>query len=239
MVSDLEAEYERLSVADQKEFLQLHDHRFPSEDENNQSHLLTILRSNAYNTGADRIGLFPKTARINHSCRPNAGNWWSEKTEERVIYAMGDIDEGVEITVSYIPLLKARKERQARLAQYGFVCDCVACTEDPGEGDKRRVKIGEWLDDLESKMRRKSGKEEVNKKRVEKARKLVDMVEAEKLSDYIARAYHLVAVYCEHTGNFEEARFWAGKEQKVLEWAEIDSNEALASAEFVESLKAR
>jgi hypothetical protein len=237
MVPDISSAFERLTSCQQEEVMSLHDFRYASEDEAAQSHLLTIFRSNAYNTGDDKIGLFPKTARINHSCRPSAGNWWSEKTQRRVIYAMRDIEAGEEITVSYIPLLKTKRERQARLGQYGFVCECDACSDESEVGDKTRVKIGDWLEDLEGKAGRKSGKEEVRRKRVEKARKLVEMVENEGLGDYIARAYHLVAVFCEHAGGLEEARIWAGKEQEVLGWAEETSNESLASATFLESLR--
>ena len=156
--------------------------------------------------------------------------------QKRVIYATRDIEEGEEITVSYVPLLKTTNERQARLAQYGFICDCSACSDESGEGERRRVRIGEWLEDLEGKVGRKSKKADVNGKRVEKARRLVGMVEKEGLGDYVARAYHLVAAFCEHAGEKKEAERWARREWEVLGWAERDSAEALASAEFVKSL---
>lgn len=159
--------------------------------------------------------------------------------QRRVIYAMRDIEVGEEVTVSYIPLLKSTRERQARLGQYGFMCDCEACEDTSGIGDTRRVKIGDWLEDLERKVGRKSKKGEVSRKRVEKTRKLVEMVEGEGLGDYVARAYHLVAVFCEHAGDLKEARLWARKEQEVLGWAEKESEEAVASARFLESLKNR
>ena len=237
LISPITAAFDTLSPSDQNVFLSLHDFRFPSEQD--QNHLLTIFRSNAYNTGDNRIGLFPETARINHDCRPNAGNWWSEKMQKRVIYAMKDIEEGEEITVSYIPLLKTTSERQARLAQYGFICSCSACSDESGEGGRRRVRIGEWLEDLEVKVGRRSKKADVNGKRVEKARKLVAMIEKEGLGDYIARAYHLVAAFCEHAGEKEEAEKWAGREWDILGWAERDSAESLASAEFVKRLRDR
>jgi hypothetical protein len=49
------------------------------------------------------------------------------KQNHCVIYAFKDIHVGEEITVTYIPLVKSIKERQARLFQYGFVCDFAAC----------------------------------------------------------------------------------------------------------------
>ena len=237
LISPITAAFDALSPSDQNLFLSLHDHRFASEQD--QNHLLTIFRSNAYNTGDDKIGLFPKVARINHSCHPNAGSWWSRKTKKRVIYAMRDIRDGEEITVSYIPLLKSTKERQARLAQYGFVCDCTACSGGRRDGDRTRVRIGDWFEDLEEKAKRKSVKVDVNRKRIEKALRLVEMTETEGLSDYVARSYHLAAVFRAHLGEMEEAEKWARRELEVLRWAEKDSDEALASAQFVDSLKIR
>ena len=239
MMSDIASAFESLTATQQGDVLSLHDFRYPGEDEagQEQNHLLTIFRSNAYNTGDDKIGLFPKTARINHSCRPNAGNWWSGSTQRRIIYAMRDIAEGEEIKVSYIPLLKSRGDRQARLKQYGFTCDCEACEEGSEAGDKMRVRIGDHLEELEGKVGRKSQKGEVSRKRVEKARRLVKMVEAEGLGDYVARAYHLLAIFCDHVGDLKEARQWAAKEQEALGWAEKESEEAIVSARFLETLK--
>jgi hypothetical protein len=49
MLSDLETAFQALLPEQQREFLQLHDFRFFSEERQDQ--LLTIFRSNAYNTG--------------------------------------------------------------------------------------------------------------------------------------------------------------------------------------------
>ena len=175
MIDDIETSFVLLAPEQQAEFISLHDFRFPSEEE--QNHLLTIFRSNAYNTGEGSIGLFPKTARINHSCRPNAGNWWSEDSETRIIFSATDIREGEEVTVSYIPLLKTTEDRQARLQQYGFTCSCSTCQS--GEGDKTRVKILEMLDSLEPKLHAASQKNDTNEKLMENALKLIELVERE------------------------------------------------------------
>jgi len=235
MITDIETSFQKLTPEQQEEFLQLHDFRFPSETD--QSHLLTIVRSNAYNTGDDQVGLFPKLARINHSCRPNSGNWWSEKEERRIIYAARDIEEGEEITVSYIPLLKTRKERHGRLAQYGFVCGCEACKD--GSGDKNRLKIADLLEDLEQKMHSASKKESITKKRIARAMSLVETVEEEGLSDYLARAYHLVSIFNKQGKSFGEAEKWAKKELEILRLAETDSREALAASDFIKDLRKR
>jgi len=83
MISDITTKFNSLIQVQQKEFLLLHNFRYSSEDAEAQGEkgsingntLMTIFRSNAYNTGTDTIGVFPKIARINHSCIPNAGNF--------------------------------------------------------------------------------------------------------------------------------------------------------------------
>lgn len=234
MINSIEAEFKHLSSEQKEEFLKLHEYHFPSEE--NPNNLMTIFRSNAYNTGSDHVGMFPKIARINHSCRPNSGNWWSEKSGRRVIYASRDIEKDEEITVSYIPLLKTTKDRQARLQQYGFVCDCTACQS--AESDKRRVRISDSLDDLEQKRHSPSKKAAINKKRIGKALALIEMLEVEKLGDYLARAYHLAAVFNKHAGHMEQAVKWATKEWDTLQMPESDSEEALEAINFILSLKA-
>jgi hypothetical protein len=232
MLADIEKGFSSLSPEQQTEVLQLHDHRFPNEE--NQSHLLTIFRSNAYNSGDDHIGLFPKCARINHSCRPNCLNFWSEKTSKRIIYAGRDIEKGEEITVSYIPLLKSTQQRQERLQQYGFTCTCSACQS--SESSKRRVKIAEALELLEQKLHSASAKIALVEKRISKTLALIEMIEEEDLTDYLARAFHLAAVFNKQNRNFKIAREWALKELEIHQWAEIDSAEALATLEFIDGL---
>jgi hypothetical protein len=232
MLADIEKGFSSLSPEQQTEALQLHDHRFPNEEQ--QSHLLTIFRSNAYNSGDDHIGLFPKCARINHSCKPNCLNFWSEKTSKRIIYAGRDIEKGEEITVSYIPLLKPIQQRQERLQQYGFKCTCSACQST--ESSKRRVKIAETLESLEQKVHSTSTKTALIEKRILKAFALIKMIEEERLTDYLARAFHLAAVFNKQNGNLKEAGEWAVKELEIHQWAEMDSAEALATLEFIDGL---
>jgi hypothetical protein len=229
MVMNVEAAFQGLSTSQQQEFLGLHDYRFPGDRD--QSPLLTILRSNAYNTGADHVGIFPKIARINHSCRPNSGNFWSENENHRVIYAFKEIEKGEEITVSYIPLLKSIKDRNARLYQYGFTCDCSACQS--AESSKRRVKIADAIELLEQKAYQ-TLKETTIEKMLVKAMSLVNLTEVEDLGDYKAKAYHLAAVFNEKKGNLAEAKKWAVKELDMHQLAELHSTEALTTIEYID-----
>jgi hypothetical protein len=233
MISSLEDAYEALSPKQQKAFINLHDFKLPGEE--NQNPLLTIFRSNAYNTGDSNVGLFPKIARINHSCRPNSGNWWSDKAGHRVIYAARDISKDEEITVSYIPLLKKAKDRQQRLSQYGFLCDCPGCQS--LESDKRRTKIADLLESLEQKLPPSSTRKTSTYERLaEKALTLLDLIEEEGLTDYSARALHIAAVFAQRLGNIEGARYYAIEELKVRQLAEMRSDDALKTRAFITEL---
>ena len=64
-------------------------------------------------------------SRINHSCCPNCvaiGN--KEKFNIRSIKA---IPIGSEITISYIYLYYPFNERQRKLKEYNFICNCERC----------------------------------------------------------------------------------------------------------------
>ena len=238
MVADIEHQFSKLSLPQQEEFLALHDHRFPGDSE---SHLLTIFRSNAYNTGDNHVGAFPKTARINHSCRPNCRNFWSEGTGTRIIYAQREIREGEEITVSYIPLLKSIKDRQARLQQYGFVCDCAACQD--VESSKRRVRIADLMEELEGKAQKVYGGGSKNKEKeilgrlAGKAERLVGLIEKEDLGDYLVRGYRVASVFEGKRGEVEKAVGWAKKELVVHRWADRELEEVKVTKKYIEKLE--
>lgn len=67
--------------------------------------------------------------RFSHSCAPNLvavqeGPWMD-------FYALVDIPQGTEVTISYIPLASSTLERREYLAQeYFFYCTCARCMAD-------------------------------------------------------------------------------------------------------------
>lgn len=151
-----------------------------------------------------------------------------------MIYAARDISAGEEITVSYIPLLKSTKDRQARLAQYGFTCDCSACRS--VESSKRRERIGDMFDILDQRVAAASTKEKTIQISVNKALKLISELEEEQLSDYYARAYHLAAIFNQGKGDLEIAKQWATKELVIHQLASTDSPEVLETTEMIDGL---
>ena len=85
-----------------------------------------IWMSNAY-----EFGVFLKTSRFNHSCRPNAEYFWDEDSEPEVqeVRAVRKIQEGEEITVCYSSFWpQTLAERQVTMAEeYNFRCGCDGC----------------------------------------------------------------------------------------------------------------
>lgn len=95
---------------------------------------------------ATQRGLFPECSRFNHSCNPNACNTWNSALQKVVVYAVEDIQPGVEITITYLSTLtESHVFRQFCLWQgFRFKCQCSVCTLPPAElaaSDARRQKI--------------------------------------------------------------------------------------------------
>ncbi|KAK2020769.1 hypothetical protein LX32DRAFT_497342, partial [Colletotrichum zoysiae] len=67
-----------------------------------------VIRTNAFGAtfnGVGHFGLFPRAARINHACMPNAITRFSPRTMELEVVAYNDVQPGEELTTSCrIPL---------------------------------------------------------------------------------------------------------------------------------------
>ncbi|ORY18943.1 hypothetical protein BCR34DRAFT_621154 [Clohesyomyces aquaticus] len=241
--------FDALSEDDQEEILSLSAHVLPGEaDETDYDRLKTIFRSNAYNTGRE-IGLFTKVARINHSCRPNAGYQWIERLGKRVVYATSRIDEGEEISVTYIPLLFSKKDRERRLDQYGFKCSCEACaghTENTWASDHRRQEIQKAFFELEKELTLEVPRSIMAKKnarrQAEESLRLAELVDEEGLADYYAQAYRVVAVCHARLEQWEPATIWAHKSYEVRLMGDMQSEETLEmqilTSRFIENWEA-
>lgn len=224
--------FENLSADMQADVLSLHAHLTAAEKNNpNLDKLRPIFRSNAYTTGKD-IGLFPKIARINHSCRPNTSYFWNERLNKRVVYATRRIEEGEEFSVTYIPLLFTHAERQKRLDQYGFECSCEACSADTAfveTSDRRRKDIQRAFWELENKLTLDVPKTVTAKKKARsvanKSADLVRLVEEEELADYYAPAYRVAAISHARLQDWEPATIWAHKSYQLRLMADAQSKE--------------
>ncbi|KAF2127754.1 SET domain-containing protein [Dothidotthia symphoricarpi CBS 119687] len=217
-------EFNNLSSDAQAAIMGLTYHATPTEKENFDK-LGIIFRTNAYNTG-NEIGLFPKIARINHSCRPNTSYYWSEKLNKRIVYATRPIKAGEEFSVSYIPLLLTWEERQKRLNRYGFTCTCEACAQEQvamQASDTRRLTINKAFVTFEHQLHLTPPKSRTEKEQAVKNAKasiqLAELVQQEGLADYYAKAYRIVAISHARVEDWEPAAVWAnrGYELKFME----------------------
>ena len=74
--------------------------------------------------------IFPKIARINHSCAPNADHAMDWQQLKMTVYATTPIAQGDEINIEYTSALiqKPRAERREILKRdFGFTCHCRVC----------------------------------------------------------------------------------------------------------------
>lgn len=108
--------------------------------------VIGIFSCNAFDI-SQRMGIFPISSRINHSCVPNAAWAYNGTLDCLTIHVIRDVKPGEEICHSYIRdyYRHSREQRDAELSRYGFRCHCPACRSDE-EGDlreRRRARIKE------------------------------------------------------------------------------------------------
>ncbi|KAF2650783.1 SET domain-containing protein [Lophiostoma macrostomum CBS 122681] len=222
--------FETLPKDSQAEIMSLHAYSTTTEQERpDYDELVPIFRCNAYYSG-NEIGLFPKIARINHSCRPNTSYFWNEQLNRRIVYATRPIGVGEEIFVSYIPLLQTSTERQKRLDQYGFKCTCAACAADTHSqksSDRRRVEIRQSINILEEHSAIDVPGIVAGKRKLQilasESRQLVDAVEEEEVADYYSQCYRLAAIFHANIQDWEAASMWARKSYHLKMMADATS----------------
>jgi hypothetical protein len=119
-------ELKRLNKTHQRAFFSLHN-----AYGRDNSPFLGIARTNALplGCGAGEGGIFLEASRINHSCRNNSQNTWNENIGRLTIHALRDIEEGQEITISYLGSMMEYAERQRSLKRsFFFDCRCELCS---------------------------------------------------------------------------------------------------------------
>lgn len=90
-------------------------------------------------------------SRLNHSCVPNCEQTWDEETSTERIYASRDIKIGEEMCFSYVDPFLPRLTRLEYLRQsFRFECMCTACGHSDDESDKRRARLGEIFQRIQS-----------------------------------------------------------------------------------------
>ncbi|KAI0994927.1 hypothetical protein K3495_g13254 [Podosphaera aphanis] len=92
--------------------------------------LAGIVRSNVYPLGVNSNvgGIFQNIARINHSCLPNAVQYWNHLLGRETVYCVRQINVGEEITLSYHIGGPSATRQQVLFEQFGFECRCELCS---------------------------------------------------------------------------------------------------------------
>ncbi|KAJ3207004.1 hypothetical protein HDU67_007812 [Dinochytrium kinnereticum] len=107
---------------------------------NVNSHVITDPTSTGSTTRNIAVGLFPLTAILNHSCRPNSTYVTSgEGGGTMMLRTLVPVGEGEELTLSYVDLYASRLDRRKKLAETKFFsCQCDRCDADAEtEADQR------------------------------------------------------------------------------------------------------
>ncbi|KAJ3556355.1 hypothetical protein NM688_g2075 [Phlebia brevispora] len=99
------------------------------------------------------VGCFPVLSRANHACTPCANYFFSFTNFTGQLWALRDIAEGEEITISYCDLAEPKETRQTYLRdQFFFDCTCATCSlpnEEAKQSDARRRMLKSLLQPLE------------------------------------------------------------------------------------------
>ena len=107
---------------------------------------LGIAKTNALplGSGASEGGLFLEASRINHAYRPNAQNTWNANLEKITIHACRDIEQGEEITISYLDGSQGYNARQLSLKNsFAFTCGCELCCLPPAQRRRSDQRLDE------------------------------------------------------------------------------------------------
>ncbi|KAG6026472.1 hypothetical protein E4U19_002597 [Claviceps sp. Clav32 group G5] len=105
-----------------------------------------IFRTNALPTEEfpDKAAIFLEASRINHDCDNNAIHNWNETIKRHTVHAIREIEEGEEITLSYVSLLEDRETRQSKLKEkFNFTCTCRVCSLPEEQSQERDRKLEE------------------------------------------------------------------------------------------------
>ncbi|PGH32795.1 hypothetical protein GX50_04396 [[Emmonsia] crescens] len=134
-------ELKSLSKEQQHMFFSLHN-----AHKGRGSPVIGTIKTNAMPFGARGAegAIFPRAARINHSCKPNSQNTWNRNLERLTIHAFKDIEEDEEITIAYVDGTEIFDARQECFEEaFGFRCECEVCAVPAEESRKRDRRLEE------------------------------------------------------------------------------------------------
>ncbi|KAK1754443.1 SET domain-containing protein 5 [Echria macrotheca] len=170
-----------------------------------------IMRTNSFTisvAGKSQMGLFPRIARINHSCKPSAIIKFDEQTLSMTVRTIRDIEPGEEVTLSYADFGLSFHERQRTLkAKWGFECTCELCSAPPDEiarSDARRKKITQLGAEVVENLEEYSFEAAVGKHR-----EMMEVIEEEALAPHMGDYYEVMTRLLAASKNIKEAKKYA------------------------------
>lgn len=201
--------------------------------------LVGILRSNGYPLGADADvgGIFPDISRINHSCNPNAVQYWNPLLDKQTIHAVRTIPAGAEILTLYSTNSGPSSERREILReQFKFDCACEVCSlpaEQQAESDARFQKAQELDAVITDAEKSYTKPDEV----MRACREIFNIFEKENLKDgRLSRLYWDLFQLCNLQGDLARARCFAKYYLDAKKMAEgADSMNVLQVKMFIKS----
>ncbi|PVH93834.1 SET domain-containing protein, partial [Periconia macrospinosa] len=160
----------------------------------------------------DGAAVFPKAARFNHSCVPNATFSWHPTLQKEVVHAIQDIPKGEEITLTYCGMTGDITLRTWLLEHYGFKCQCSACGSEASRD--RRFRIDELLQSTRPYRgyNLEAGNQQVTKQMLQ----LVVLCKEE--GEYSIRVSQLLlelAILCERTNDWQHGLEFAASAVKM------------------------
>ncbi|KAK7696764.1 hypothetical protein SLS64_014235 [Diaporthe eres] len=202
----------------------------------------TVIDRNGFeiHTGRDDdavryVGAFPEQALINHDCRPKSVLYLPLKIDQNshlaglslayhfrgmthITTAVRDIDAGVELSLSYIDVTLPLRHRQTRLnALWNFNCTCKACQLPPAGADASDARL-ERIKVLEDILDHPAKSFPAGDLTAQTGSDLVALYELERLEVYIGYAYRRAALNFALFADEHNARKFAQKALKALEW---------------------
>ena len=158
--------------------------------------------------------LFDQTAQINHSCVPNAIQFFNPVLGMDTVQVLWAVKKNDEITICYIePSMGYEARQSALMRRWGFRCNCDIC-QAPGSHEWERERIGVLRRCLLL-GRKPEGEEQLD--RLAMAMEMMDLLDKEGLMDYLPLAYRTMKEHFGALGDVVKMREWEGIEQHVDE----------------------
>ncbi|CAK4030459.1 hypothetical protein BAUCODRAFT_305787 [Lecanosticta acicola] len=195
-----------------------------ADEEGDAIRVTQIFASNNLVIAKGAHGVFRETSRINHSCVPNVHHSFSPDLKKEVVHAARDICAGEELLTTYMGqagIFSTRAQRTEYLrTNYGFTCQCPACTDITGVSDAHRMLLNSLVYGIEQFRKGSDGVCDTKPKSLSEARSQAIDIIGTLLTDGLSgtelvRAYRLASELAVDDKDFEQALEFAVKELEV------------------------